>query len=85
MITAMQRKELEKIKPPKYRERVREYLVEKGEIFSIETIQKVYSGKRNNLIIEKAIISVFGNYMEEKKLIDSSIDKVIDQINKGIP
>ncbi len=82
MITTMQRKELEKIKPPKYREKVQEYLFENNHNFSLETIQKVYSGKRNNLIVAKAIITVFGGYMKEKEFIDKEINDIINKINK---
>jgi hypothetical protein len=78
----MQRKELEKIKPPKYREKVKDYLKKNGHHFSLETIQKVYSGKRNNLIIAKAIIVVFNNYFLEKESINSDINTIINQINK---
>ncbi len=85
MITPMQRKELEKIKPPKYREKVKEYLLNNDHNFSLETIQKVYSGKRNNLIIAKAIISVFESYMKEKEHINREINNIINQINKEIP
>ncbi len=84
MITIMQRKELEKIKPPKYREKVQGYLTQEGYNFSLETIQKVYSGKRNNLIIAKAIITVFYNHMKEKQLVNSNINNLINQINKNV-
>lgn len=82
MITATQRDELEKIKPPKYREKVQEFLIQNGHNFSLETIQKVYSGKRNNLIIAKGIITVFNNYLKEKKSIDIEINNLIKQIKK---
>lgn len=82
MITATQRDELEKIKPPKYREKVQEFLIQNGHNFSLETIQKVYSGKRNNLIIAKGIITVFNNYLKEKKSIDLEINNLIKQIKK---
>ena len=78
MITSTQRKELEKIKPPKYREKVKDFLVQNGYDFSLETIQKVYSGKRNNLIIAKAIITVFSNYMNEKNDINNKLDEIIE-------
>lgn len=77
MITEMQRKELEKIKPPKYREKVKEYLSNKGHTFSLETIQKVYSGKRNNITIAEAIVVVFGNYMKDKQQIEVDINEII--------
>lgn len=80
MITTMQRKELEKIKPPKYRERVKEYLIVNDYYFSLETIQKVYSGKRNNIVIAKAITIVFNNYMKEKQLINNTINNIANQI-----
>ncbi len=82
MITVTQRDELEKIKPPKYREKVQEFLIQNGHNFSLETIQKVYSGKRNNLIIAKGIITVFNNYLKEKKSIDMEINNLIKQIKK---
>ncbi|WP_299160339.1 hypothetical protein [uncultured Tenacibaculum sp.] len=82
MITATQRDELEKIKPPKYREKVQEFLIQNGHNFSLETIQKVYSGKRNNLIIAKGIITVFNNYLKEKKSIDMEINNLIKLIKK---
>ncbi|MGG8497604.1 hypothetical protein ACQY1Q_14435 [Tenacibaculum sp. TC6] len=85
MITPMQREELEKIKPPKYREKVKEYLTKNGYNFSLETIQKVYSGKRNNLIVAKAIITVFNSYMKERQHINSQINTIITQIHKDIP
>ncbi|CAM1360862.1 conserved hypothetical protein [Tenacibaculum sediminilitoris] len=81
MITAIQRKELEKIKPPKYREKVKNYLSQNGYNFSLETIQKVYSGKRKNLTIEKAIVAVFYNYMKHQQAIDSNINSLINEIN----
>ena len=84
MITKLQRKELEKIKPPKYREKVQVYLLNNSHSFSMETIQKVYSGKRNNLIVAKAIITVFNNYMKEQKLLKAKMDAIIKQI-KDIP
>lgn len=83
MITVKQREELEKIKPPRYRERVQEHLSSNGYEFSLETIQKVYSCKRNNLTIAKAIIYVFHNHMKEKELINKNINKVINEINKN--
>ncbi|CAM1344860.1 hypothetical protein [Tenacibaculum amylolyticum] len=83
MITSTQRKELEKIKPPKYREKVKEYLAENGYDFSLETIQKVYSGKRNNLVIAKAIIGVFSDYLKEKELINIEMNEIISQLNKN--
>lgn len=82
MITITQRNELEKIKPPKYREKVRAYLLQEGHQFSLETIQKVYSGKRKNLIIAKGIITVFTNYLKEKQSINSEINNLINSINK---
>ncbi len=82
MITVTQRKKLEKIKPSKYREKVKDYLAQKGYSFSLETIQKVYSGKRNNLIVAKAIVSVFYNYMKEKEIMNTDINNIITQINK---
>ncbi|MGG6230202.1 hypothetical protein [Tenacibaculum sp. SDUM215027] len=85
MITAIQRKELEKIKPPKYREKVRNYLSQIGHDFSLETIQKVYSGKRKNLIIEKAIVAVFNNYLKDQQTTDSNINILIDKINSDFP
>ncbi|WP_417799463.1 hypothetical protein [Tenacibaculum sp.] len=85
MITATQRKELEKIKPPKYREKVKNYLSKKGHNFSLETIQKVYSGKRKNLTIEKAIVDVFFNYMKEQQATNSNINNLIDKINRDFP
>lgn len=81
----MQREELEKIKPPKYREKVKEYLIKNGYNFSLETIQKVYSGKRNNLIIAKAIITVFNSYLKEKQHVNSQINTMITQIHKDFP
>ena len=85
MITATQRKELEKIKPPKYREKVKNYLSKNGYDFSLETIQKVYSGKRKNLTIEKAIVVVFHNYMKDQQAIDSNINSLINEINSDFP
>ncbi|GFD75647.1 MULTISPECIES: hypothetical protein [Tenacibaculum] len=85
MITATQRKELEKIKPPKYRDKVKNYLSKNGHDFSLETIQKVYSGKRKNLIIEKAIVNVFYNYMKNQQIIDDNINYLIDEINSDFP
>lgn len=85
MITIMQRKELEKIKPPKYREKVQEYLSQNGHNFSLETIQKVYSGKRNNLTIAKAIVTVFANYKQEQEHIHKEINIIMKQINNNIP
>ncbi|GFD94811.1 hypothetical protein KUL156_34630 [Alteromonas sp. KUL156] len=85
MITATQRKELEKIKPPKYRDKVKNYLSKNGHDFSLETIQKVYSGKRKNLIIEKAIVNVFYNYMKSQQIIDDNINYLIDEINSDFP
>ena len=76
MITTMQRKELEKTKPRKYREKVKEYLLKNGHSFSLETIQKVYSGKRNNLTIANAIIMVFMDYDKQKKDILSKINNI---------
>ncbi|WP_299125155.1 hypothetical protein [uncultured Tenacibaculum sp.] len=80
MISITQRNELEKIKPPKYREKVREFLIQNGHKFSLETIQKVYSGKRKNLIIARAIITVFNNHLKEQKSIDSELKNLIKQI-----
>ncbi|MDE1205746.1 hypothetical protein [Tenacibaculum larymnensis] len=85
MITAIQRKELEKIKPPKYREKVKNYLSKNGHNFSLETIQKVYSGKRKNLTIEKAIVVVFHSYMKDQQAIDSNINSLINEINSDFP
>ncbi|GFD81287.1 hypothetical protein KUL118_41490 [Tenacibaculum sp. KUL118] len=85
MITATQRKELEKIKPPKYRDKVKNYLSKNGHDFSLETIQKVYSGKRKSLIIEKAIVNVFYNYMKNQQIIDDNINYLIDEINSDFP
>ncbi|WP_437823231.1 hypothetical protein [Tenacibaculum mesophilum] len=85
MITATQRKELEKIKPPKYRDKVKNYLSKNGHHFSLETIQKVYSGKRKNLIVEKAIVNVFYNYMKNQQIIDDNINYLIDEINSDFP
>lgn len=85
MITAIQRKELEKIKPPKYREKVKNYLSKNGHDFSLETIQKVYSGKRKNLIIEKAIVVVFHSYMKDQQATDSNINSLINEINSDFP
>ncbi|CAL2095221.1 hypothetical protein [Tenacibaculum sp. 190524A02b] len=86
MITKVQREELEKIKPYKYREKVRNYLKENNYSFSLETIQKVYAGKRNNLIIAKAIITVFNNHKREKRLvINSHINSATNIDNKDIP
>ncbi|AZJ33535.1 MULTISPECIES: hypothetical protein [Tenacibaculum] len=85
MITATQRKELEKIKPPKYRDKVKNYLSKNGHDFSLETIQKVYSGKRKNLIVEKAIVNVFYNYMKNQQIIDDNINYLIDEINSDFP
>ena len=84
MITITQRKELEKIKPPKYREKVQVYLTKKGHNFSLEMIQKVYSGKRNNIIISKAIITIFYDYMKEKQVINTGINNLINKIDKDI-
>jgi len=84
MITKLQKRELEKIKPPKYREKVQISLLGNGYNFSLETIQKVYCGKRNNLIVAKAIITVFNNYMEEQELVKSKMKAMIKQI-KNIP
>ncbi|CAL2102198.1 conserved protein of unknown function [Tenacibaculum sp. 190130A14a] len=83
MITTTQRSELEKIKPPKYREKVKEYLIQKGHHFSLETIQKVYSGKRNNLMIAKAIIIVFNKHLKEQQSVHLKINNLINQINKN--
>lgn len=80
MISITQRNELEKIKPPKYREKVREFLIQNGHKFSLETIQKVYSGKRKNLIIARAIITVFNNHLKEQESIDSELKNLIKQI-----
>jgi len=80
MITKLQKEELEKIKPPKYREKVQKHLLENGHKFSLETIQKVYTGKRKNLIIVKAIITVFNEYMTEQELVKSEIKTIIRQI-----
>ncbi|WP_442267553.1 hypothetical protein ACSIGC_07745 [Tenacibaculum sp. ZS6-P6] len=85
MITDLQRKELEKIKPPKYREKVKSHLSELGYHFSLEMIQKVYSGKRKNMIIAKAILLVFEKFLEEKQTINNSIDIITNKINKKIP
>ncbi|WP_272151700.1 hypothetical protein [Tenacibaculum aiptasiae] len=82
MISITQRNELEKIKPPKYREKVREFLILNGHEFSLETIQKVYSGKRKNLIIAKAIIIVFNNHLKEQESIDSELNNLIKQIKR---
>ncbi|KAB1157331.1 hypothetical protein F7018_10400 [Tenacibaculum aiptasiae] len=82
MISITQRNELEKIKPPKYREKVREFLIQNGHKFSLETIQKVYSGKRKNLIIARAIITVFNNHLKEQESIDSELKNLIKQIKK---
>ncbi|MCF2873668.1 MULTISPECIES: hypothetical protein [unclassified Tenacibaculum] len=82
MISITQRNELEKIKPPKYREKVREFLIQNGHEFSLETIQKVYSGKRKNLIIAKAIITVFNNHLKEQESIDSELNNLIKQIKR---
>ena len=84
MITKFQRKELEKIKHPKYREKVQAHLLNNGDSFSLETIQKVYSGKRNNLTIAEAIITVFNNYMKEQELLKSKMNAIIKKI-KNIP
>ncbi|SNR14526.1 hypothetical protein [Tenacibaculum jejuense] len=85
MITDLQRKELEKIKPPKYREKVKDYLLQQGENFSLETIQKVYSGKRNNIKIAKAIVFVFEKFYSEKQTLDENIKSIIQKIDKKIP
>ncbi len=85
MITDLQRRELEKIKPPKYREKVKEHLYELGYNFSLEMIQKVYSGKRNNTTIAKSIVCVFKTFYEEKQTINNDIDTFINNINKNIP
>lgn len=85
MITDLQRKELEKIKPPKYREKVKDYLLQQGENFSLETIQKVYSGKRNNIKIAKAIVFVFEKFYSEKQTLDDNIKSIIQKIDKKIP
>ena len=82
MLTNLQKEELEKIKPPKYREKVQTHLAANGHQFSLETIQKVYSGKRNNLTITKAIVLVFSNYIKEKQLIDSQINNIMGEITK---
>lgn len=82
MITNTQRNELEKIKPPKYREKVQEYLTQQGHRFSLETIQKVYSGKRSNLIVAKGIIIVFNEYFKEKQSVHLKLNNLINQINK---
>ena len=82
MISITQRNELEKIKPPKYREKVREFLIQNGHEFSLETIQKVYSGKSKNLIIAKAIITVFNNHLKEQESIDSELNNLIKQIKR---
>ncbi|SED14855.1 hypothetical protein SAMN04489761_4428 [Tenacibaculum sp. MAR_2009_124] len=84
MISSTQRKELERIKPPKYRERVRQYLAQNGHCFSIETIQKVYSGKRNNIIITEAIYEVFSRYKKEADNITSKINTIIADTPKDI-
>ncbi|CAA0251219.1 hypothetical protein TMP248_70037 [Tenacibaculum maritimum] len=81
MITIKQRKELDKIKPPKYREKVQEYLTKKGLNFSLETIQKVYSGKRNNIAITKAIVVIFNNHKKERELINAEINSIINPID----
>jgi len=83
MITKFQRKELEKIKPPKYREKVQTYLQKTEYSFSLETIQKVYCGKRNNLIVAKAIITVFNNHMKEQELVKTKMETIIKQIKKN--
>lgn len=85
MITATQRKELEKIKPPKYRDKVKSHLSQIGHNFSLETIQKVYSGKRKNLIIEKAIVVVFHNYMKDQQAMKNNINNLINEINSDFP
>lgn len=85
MITATQRKELEKIKPPKYREKVKNYLSKNGHDFSLETIQKVYSGKRKNLTIEEAIVAVFYNHLKDQQTTDSNINNLINKINRDFP
>ncbi|TCI93773.1 hypothetical protein [Tenacibaculum sp. M341] len=85
MITSMQREELEKIKPPKYREKVKEHLSKNNLHFSLETIQKVYSGKRNNIEIAKAIITVFKNYMKEQEEINNEINLITNHAKKEIP
>ncbi|REH56794.1 hypothetical protein C7448_101840 [Tenacibaculum gallaicum] len=85
MITATQRKELEKIKPPKYREKVKNYLSKNGHDFSLETIQKVYSGKRKNLTIEEAIVVVFYNHLKDQQTTDSNITNLINKINRDFP
>lgn len=81
MITPLQRKELDKIKPTRYREKVKLYLAQNGHLFSLETIQKVYSGKRKNIIVAKAIVTVFSNHMQERLKIENSINKVTEQFN----
>ena len=82
MITKLQKKELEKIKPPKYREKVQLNLLENGYSFSLETIQKVYAGKRNNLIIAEAIITVFNNHLKEQQLIKAKMSNIMQQTKK---
>ncbi|WGH75074.1 hypothetical protein P8625_13480 [Tenacibaculum tangerinum] len=84
MITAIQREELEKIKPPKYREKVKKHLLQNGHHFSLETIQKVYSGKRNNLAIEKAIVEVFHSYMKNQQALCENINNLMNEINDNI-
>ena len=83
MITRLQKEELEKIKPPKYREKVQKHLLNNGHTFSLETIQKVYTGKRNNLIIAKAILSIFNKHRIEQELLKTDIKSVIKKIKKN--
>ncbi|CAM1373182.1 hypothetical protein [Tenacibaculum xiamenense] len=84
MISPTQRKELERVKPPKYREKVKQYLAQNGHNFSLETIQKVYSGKRNNIIITEAIYEVFSSYKKETEKITSKINTITADIPKDI-
>ena len=81
MISPVQREELERVKPPKYREKVKEYLAQNGHDFSLETIQKVYSGKRNNIIITEAIYEVFKNHKQKQKSIITKINTITKDIS----
>ena len=84
MISPIQREELERVKPPKYRKKVKEYLAKNGHDFSLETIQKVYSGKRNNIVIIEAIYEVFKEYKQKQETITSKINTLKTDISKNI-
>lgn len=77
MFSSKQKEELRKIKPHNYRKLVQIELKKQDYEYNLETIYSVYSGRRSNAVIAKAIVKVFKTEDKKKQRVVSSLNKAI--------